>query len=104
MSDEDRLVNVRRELELLHAAWRKAVNEDDTVRRIDDKLKAINQALWEIEDDIRDKEHAWEFGQVFIGLARSVYVTNDQRAKAQKAQSLRLGPEIVDEKPYKDYQ
>ena len=104
MDDAAKLVNVRRELELLQAAWRKAVKEDDTVRRIHDELKAINEALWEIEDDIRDKERAREFDQVFIELARSVYVTNDKRANAKKALNLHLGSEIVEEKSYKDYQ
>lgn len=104
MDDAEKLANVRRELELLQAAWHSAVNEDDTVRRIHDELKAINETLWEIEDDIRDKERAKEFDKVFIGLARSVYVTNDKRANAKKELNLHLGSEIVEEKSYKDYQ
>ena len=104
ISDADKLVNVKRELELLQAAWKQSVPEDDTVRRIHDELKTINEALWEIEDDIRDKERAREFDQVFISLARSVYVTNDQRANAKKELNLHLGSEIVEEKSYQDYQ
>jgi hypothetical protein len=104
ISDAEKLVNVRRELELLQASWKQAVPEDDTVRRIHDELKTINEALWEIEDDIRDKERAREFDQVFIELARSVYVTNDQRANAKKELNLYLGSEIVEEKSYQDYQ
>jgi len=104
MSDTVKLANVRRELELLQAAWRQAVAEDETVRRIHDELKSINEALWEIEDDIRDKERAREFDQVFIGLARSVYVTNDKRANAKKELNMYLGSEIVEEKSYQDYQ
>lgn len=104
MTDTVKLANVRRELELLQAAWRKAVVEDVRVRRIHDELKNINEALWEIEDDIRDKERAREFDQVFIELARSVYVTNDKRANAKKELNLYLGSEIVEEKSYQDYQ
>ncbi len=104
MSDAGKLANVRRELELLLASWRVAVVEDATVRRIHDELKTINEALWEIEDDIRDKERAREFDQVFIELARSVYVTNDKRANAKKELNLYLGSEIVEEKSYQDYQ
>ena len=104
ISDAGKLANVKRELELLQAAWTQAVAEDDTVRRIHDELKTINEALWEIEDDIRDKERAREFDQVFIELARSVYVTNDQRANAKKELNLYLGSEIVEEKSYQDYQ
>ena len=104
ISDAGKLANVKRELELLQASWKQAVAEDDTVRRIHDELKTINEALWEIEDDIRDKERAREFDQVFIELARSVYVTNDQRANAKKELNLYLGSEIVEEKSYQDYQ
>lgn len=103
ISDADKLVNVKRELELLQAAWEKFVDEDETVQRIHAKLKAINEDLWEIEDDIRDKERAKEFDQVFIDLARSVYVTNDRRADAKKELNVYLGSEMVEEKSYQDY-
>jgi len=103
ISDEGKLANVKRELELLQASWQQSVNEDETVRSIHSKLKSINEDLWEIEDDIRDKERAREFDQRFIDLARSVYVTNDQRADAKKELNLYLGSEIVEEKSYQDY-
>jgi len=103
ISEPDKLANVKRELELLQASWQKSVDEDDTVRDIHAKLKSINEDLWEIEDDIRDKERAREFDQVFIDLARSVYVTNDQRANAKKELNVYLGSEIVEEKSYQDY-
>jgi hypothetical protein len=103
MSDEGKLANVRRELELLNATWSKNVPTDETIQRIHDELKGINEALWEIEDDIRDKEKAREFDQRFIDLARAVYVTNDKRAAAKKELNLHLGSEIVEEKSYQDY-
>jgi hypothetical protein len=87
----------------LQAAWLESVEEDETVRRIHADLKTINEALWEIEDDIRDKERAREFDQVFIALARSVYVTNDKRANAKKELNVYLGSEIIEEKSYQDY-
>ncbi|MGA0266058.1 MAG: DUF6165 family protein [Lysobacterales bacterium] len=103
MTDPQKLVNVRLELELLIRTWREAVTEDDTVQRIHAELKQINEALWVIEDDIRDKERLKEFDDRFIELARSVYVTNDQRAAAKKALNLHLGSEIIEEKSYQDY-
>jgi len=103
MNDAGKLANVKRELELLQVAWLQSVVEDETVRRIHKDLKTINEALWEIEDDIRDKERAREFDQRFIDLARSVYVTNDQRANAKKELNVYLGSEIVEEKSYQDY-
>ena len=104
ISDAGKLANVKRELELLQASWRQSVDQDETVNRIHAELKTINEALWEIEDDIRDKERAKEFDQGFIDLARSVYVTNDKRADAKKELNLYLGSEIVEEKSYQDYQ
>lgn len=103
INDAGKVANVKRELELLQTSWRQAVDEDETVSRIHAELKTINEALWEIEDDIRDKERAREFDQVFIDLARSVYVTNDQRANAKKELNIYLGSEIVEEKSYQDY-
>ena len=104
ISDPDKVANVRRELELLSSTWQQYVEQDATVNRIHAELKTINEALWEIEDDIRDKEREREFDQRFIDLARSVYVTNDQRANAKKELNVYLGSEIVEEKSYQDYQ
>jgi prefoldin subunit 5 len=103
IDDSKKVANVRRELELLDATWRQFVEQDETVNRIHAELKTINGALWEIEDDIRDKERAREFDERFIELARSVYVTNDQRANAKKELNIYLGSEIVEEKSYQDY-
>lgn len=104
ISDPVKVANVRRELELLRASWLEAVPQDETVKRLHARLKSINEDLWVIEDDIRDKELAKEFDPTFIDLARSVYVTNDQRANAKKELNLYLGSEIVEEKSYQDYQ
>ncbi len=88
IADAEKLANVKRELELLQASWQQSVNIDETVQGIHAEMKAINEELWEIEDDIRDKERAREFDEVFIKLARAVYVTNDKRANAKKELNL----------------
>ena len=48
------------------------------------KLLSINQKLWKIEDDLRVLEKSQDFDTTFIELARSVYITNDKRAKIKK--------------------
>lgn len=100
MTDEAKLKNVRHELGLLRKVWDAsgAVGVDD----LHQGLKAINERLWVIEDDIRDKEKAQAFDEQFIDLARSVYFTNDQRAEIKKEINLRLGSELVEEKSYAD--
>jgi len=103
MTDPDKLANVRTELALLRETWAKAVQSDDVVRRLHDALKEINEKLWEIEDDIRDKERVKEFDDRFIELARSVYFTNDRRSQVKKELNLHLGSQIIEEKSYQDY-
>jgi hypothetical protein len=48
------------------------------------QLLQINRKLWKIEDDLRVFEKSNTFNQEFIELARSVYITNDQRASIKK--------------------
>jgi len=103
MSDPDKLANVRVELDLLQSTWSNAVQEDDVIRDLHAQLKEINEKLWEIEDDIRDKERMKEFDERFIELARSVYFTNDRRSQVKKALNLHLGSQIIEEKSYQDY-
>jgi len=66
-------------------------------------LTRVNEALWEIEDKIRDKEAAKAFDAEFIELARSVYVTNDKRASLKRQINQLLASELVEEKGYAAY-
>lgn len=103
ITDAAKLANVRRERELLEQVWQESGLETEVVRELRAVLKAVNEKLWVIEDDIRDEERAGRFGQRFIELARAVYVTNDERAAIKKAINQSLGSEIVEEKSYSDY-
>ena len=103
MSDPEKVANVRAELALLQETWDGNIRDSDVIQGLHAKLKEINEALWEIEDDIRDKERAKEFDERFIELARAVYVTNDQRSQVKKELNLHLGSEIIEEKSYQDY-
>ncbi|MCH2575157.1 DUF6165 family protein [Candidatus Poribacteria bacterium] len=81
IKDGDKLANVKAELKHLTDAfdqYKKEYNIDVPVFLID-KLYSINLSLWNIEDSIRIKERDQDFGKEFIDLARSVYLTNDQR-------------------------
>ena len=48
-------------------------------KQLKNKLKDTNSKLWQIEDDIRVCEKNQDFSSSFINLARSVYITNDER-------------------------
>lgn len=103
MTDPAQLANVRRELELLRETWESAVDVDETVEKLHAELRTVNEALWDIEDEIRDKEREKAFDERFVELARNVYITNDRRSRVKKALNLHLGSQIVEEKSYKDY-
>ena len=45
-----------------------------------DQLLEVNQKLWKIEDELRIHEKSQNFGETFVKLARSVYITNDKRS------------------------
>src|SRR2546429_613797 len=65
------------------------------------QLAALNRALWEIEDRIREHEARGSFDADFIELARSVYLTNDRRARLKRRLNLRLGSDLVEVKSYR---
>jgi len=66
-------------------------------------LKKVNEALWDIEDRIRDKERDAAFDAEFIALARAVYVTNDKRADLKRDINRLLGSALMEEKSYSPY-
>lgn len=103
ISDLTKLININRELEVLQGLWRRSEYFNAKIADELDELRQVNEQLWDIEDDIRDKEALGEFDSVFIELARAVYVTNDRRAKIKKTINIKLGSGIVEEKSYKDY-
>lgn len=103
IKDEAKVRNVRLELDELSATWNEAVKDQSTIAELRKQLKAVNEELWVIEDDIRDEEAAQDFGPKFIELARAVYVTNDKRAALKKDINLALGSRFVEEKSYQDY-
>ena len=103
MTDAAKLANVRVELAELEKTWRNAVGTQVDLSEDERALQAVNERLWVIEDDIRDKERAQAFDARFIELARAVYIENDERAAIKKRINVKLGSRIVEEKSYKPY-
>ena len=103
MTDPAKLANVRNELSALERTWLAHPAAVQDIAELRARLKAVNEALWAIEDDIRVKEKAQEFDDEFIRLARSVYVQNDTRARLKKDINQALGSAYVEEKSYQDY-
>lgn len=103
LSDPAKLANVRRELDALAAVRDREFPGHAGLAALAGELKTINESLWEIEDEIRDCERAQDFGETFIRLARSVYVTNDRRATVKRRINDLLGSDLVEEKSYAAY-
>jgi len=68
-----------------------------------EKLVEVNTRLWNIEDAIRDKERDKKFDSEFIELARSVYITNDQRFAIKAEVNSRYSSDVSEVKSYKPY-
>jgi hypothetical protein len=103
ISDASKVANVRLELRLLEETWNGSAYAKVDIAADIAALLAVNERLWVIEDDIRDKERAQSFDAEFIRLARAVYVENDERAVIKRRINTTLGSSIVEEKSYRDY-
>ena len=102
ISDSIKLDHVNKELEFLQKTLKKYISEEE-INEFLQKLVNINSKLWDIEDDIRECERKKLFDQTFIDLARSVYFTNDERAKVKNDINKTFGSELVEVKSYEEY-
>ncbi|MFD1611613.1 DUF6165 family protein [Sphingomonas tabacisoli] len=93
----DALRNVETEHRLLREAAARVLAIEALTPLID-RLRRVNETLWDIEDAIREQEADARFGTRFVALARSVYKTNDERAALKRRINTLLQSELVEEK------
>ena len=103
ISDVAKRVNIQNELDVLLPLVSGDKFATEQMQSLMGELKAVNEALWDIEDDIRKKEASKSFDAEFISLARAVYVTNDKRAEIKKKINLATGSALIEEKSYEAY-
>jgi hypothetical protein len=103
IEDETKRRNVVHEFEVLTRDLAAAVEETPELGELRAQLKAINETLWQIEDDIRECERRKDFGNAFTELARAVYHTNDKRAAVKRQINELLKSDILEEKSYAAY-
>ena len=101
MADPKKLLNVRHELAVLNGIKTAAGLETPEMAAYATVLRAINGALWDIEDRVRELEAKQDFGGRFVELARSVYLTNDKRARVKQQINAAFNSAIVEEKSYR---
>ena len=105
IADAGKQLNISRELKALMAV----VEEQElgypsgALTELGQQLSAVNQQLWDIEDDIRECERQADFGARFVELARAVYHRNDERAALKRRINEQCGSELVEEKSYAAY-
>ena len=102
ITDETKLDHVKKELDFLQKTLMNYVQQEEINNYLENLIN-INSKLWNIEDDIRESERQKLFDQTFIDLARSVYFTNDERAKVKNDINKTFGSELVEVKSYEEY-
>jgi len=103
MEDAVKLANVRAELADLMAVRDATLAVSEALAGLTAELKAINERLWRIEDDIRDCERRRDFGADFVELARGVYFSNDARSAVKRRINDLSGSAVIEEKSYTAY-
>jgi hypothetical protein len=98
-----KLKNIQNEIAALRPVCMRPEFNTIKLKELYDELKSVNEALWDIEDNIRYKESQKSFDDKFVSLARSVYLTNDRRANIKKQINLETGSILIEEKSYQDY-
>ena len=100
INDQEKLVNVDKELFSLNETKKKFIPDENLILKEIKKLKEINLKLWDIENEKRKAEKNKDFGEKFIELARSVYKSNDERAKIKLNINNILGSNIKEVKSH----
>lgn len=102
IENKEKIDKVNKEIEFLKDLISDLLNK----YKIEDEfnnLYEVNKKLWNIEDDIRIKEKNKIFDSKFIELARSVYITNDERSEIKNEINLKTESNIFEVKSYKKY-
>ena len=102
INDDAKLDNIQKEIDELRPIFNDLTKDKKVFDKFVD-LAEVNKELWSIEDDIRECERRKDFGDEFIQLARSVYISNDLRAEIKKEINLMTNSDIMEEKSYESY-
>ena len=103
LTNNDDLIKINYELTLLQKKLSESKINSSLITSLSQNLQDVNLKLWNIEDEIREKERNKEFDDEFIKLARDVYITNDERAKIKQKINSKLNSKVFEVKSYKKY-
>ena len=94
---------INKEYKILTEVQNLNIKLTEKLKTLFKEIKDINLNLWNIEDKLRICEKNKDYGQIFIKLARSVYLNNDKRSKIKSEINEILGSNIREIKQYVDY-
>lgn len=100
IDDAAKLANVRTELDGLLPLYATQRSNQPALEALKQQLKVINERMWDIQDQLRDKEAAQVFDDAFAQLARGVYRTNGERVQVKNEINRVAGSALVEEKQY----
>lgn len=96
-SDKHQLNNITKELTTIQTE-NPMVNEKDDLF---DLLSNINQKLWGLEDNIREKSRKKEFDKTYIEYAEQIHIQNDERYRVKRQINEKYNSLLKEEKIYK---
>ncbi len=102
-TDPVKTANVRTELAMLCERRDAALASNPALDLLATRLKAVNERIWVLEDEIRECERRQDFGPAFVTLARGIYRTNDERAAVKREINMATGSKLIEEKSYAGY-
>ena len=100
INDDNKLKDIEKELSSLNITFKISIPDLSKIDQLIDRLKSINIKLWDIENGKRLAEKNNKFDENFIELARTVYKTNDERAKIKLEINNILGSNIKEVKSH----
>jgi mannose/fructose/N-acetylgalactosamine-specific phosphotransferase system component IIB len=94
---------IEKEYLILKDQLDKNINYDEKLDELFNKLKNINMALWEMEDEKRSYEKSLNFSDKFIKVSRDIHFFNDDRSKVKLEINKITGSLIREIKQYTSY-
>ncbi|MCD9096417.1 DUF6165 family protein [Luteimonas fraxinea] len=101
IGDAQKLVNVRTELDGLLPLWAPLADKQPEMAELKTALREANTRMWDVQDALRAKEAAQDFGDEFIELARAVARHNGDRIEVKNTINRLAGSRFVEEKQYR---
>ena len=94
---------INKEYKILKEVQNSSLEVTEKLKTLFKEIKEVNLNLWNIEDKLRICEKNKDFGQIFIELARGVYLNNDKRSKIKLEINNILDSNIREIKQYANY-